>query len=104
LKERSADAVGMIEQFTAGMDFQAFRSNPMAVAAVERKLQVISEAAIRLGDEAELSLAGISAASETIFAKLCSDSTDAVHHLISREWISSPSISPPRAAFTPSAS
>jgi len=43
----------MIEQFTSGMDFEAFRSNPMAVAAVERKLQIISEAAIRLGDEAE---------------------------------------------------
>ena len=47
------EAVGMIEQFTAGMDFEAFRSNPMAVAAVERKLQIVSEAAIRLGDEAE---------------------------------------------------
>jgi uncharacterized protein with HEPN domain len=43
----------MIDQFTFGMDFEAFRSNPMAVAAVERKLQVISEAAIRLGSEAE---------------------------------------------------
>jgi len=43
----------MIEQFTSGMDFEAFRSNPMAVAAVERKLQVISEAATRLGMEAE---------------------------------------------------
>jgi len=47
------DAIAMIEQFTAGMDFEAFRSNPMAIAAVERKLQVISEAAIRLGNEAE---------------------------------------------------
>jgi hypothetical protein len=43
----------MIEQFTSGMDFDGFRTNPMAVAAVERKLQIISEAAIRLGDEAE---------------------------------------------------
>jgi uncharacterized protein with HEPN domain len=43
----------MIGQFTSGMDFEAFRSNPMAVAAVERKLQIISEAAVRLGDEAE---------------------------------------------------
>jgi uncharacterized protein with HEPN domain len=46
-------AIAMIEQFTSGMDFEAFRSNPMAVAAVERKLQIISEAAIRLGSEAE---------------------------------------------------
>ena len=43
----------MVEEFTSGMDSEAFRSNPMAVAAVERKLQIISEAAIRLGDEAE---------------------------------------------------
>ena len=43
----------MIEQFTAGMDFEAFRANPMAVAATERKLQIISEAAAQLGDEAQ---------------------------------------------------
>lgn len=43
----------MIDQFTSGMDFEAFRSDPMAVAAVERKLQIISEAAIRLADNAE---------------------------------------------------
>jgi uncharacterized protein with HEPN domain len=47
------DAIIMIEEFTSGADFEDFRSNPMAVAAVERKLQVISEAAIRLGGEAE---------------------------------------------------
>jgi uncharacterized protein with HEPN domain len=48
-----AAAIGMIEKFTAGMDFEAFRSNSMAIAAVERKLLIISEAAIRLGAEAE---------------------------------------------------
>jgi uncharacterized protein with HEPN domain len=53
-----ADAIGMIETFTAGMDFEAFQSNPMAVAAVERKLQVISEAAMRLGTDAELLFLG----------------------------------------------
>ena len=47
------DAIAMIEQFTSGMDFETFSANPMAVAAVERKLQIISEAAIRLGSEAE---------------------------------------------------
>jgi len=47
------EAIDLIEQFTAGMDFEGFRSNPMAVAAVERKIQIISEAAVRLGDEAE---------------------------------------------------
>ena len=49
-----ANAITMIEEFTAGIDFEAFRSNPMAVAAVERKLQIISEAAIRLREEAEI--------------------------------------------------
>ena len=35
----------MIEEFTAGMDFEAFRANPMAVAAVEkRNLLTIGEA------------------------------------------------------------
>ena len=35
------------------MDFDTFREDPKTVAAVERKLLVISEAAIRLGKEAE---------------------------------------------------
>ena len=52
------DAIGMIEQFTAGMDFNAFREDPKTVAAVERKLQIISEAAVRLGSDAELRVPG----------------------------------------------
>jgi uncharacterized protein with HEPN domain len=40
------------------MDFEMFRSNPMAIAAIERKLQIISEAATRLGDEAERRIPG----------------------------------------------
>jgi uncharacterized protein with HEPN domain len=48
-----ADAIGLIEQFTAGMDFESFREDPKTIAAVERKLQVISEAAIRMGSDAE---------------------------------------------------
>jgi uncharacterized protein with HEPN domain len=35
------------------MDLEAFRSDPKTVAAVERKILLISEAAVRLGDEAE---------------------------------------------------
>lgn len=45
------DAVANIEEFMAGMDFESFRSDPKTVAAVERKLLVVSEAAIRLGDQ-----------------------------------------------------
>ena len=42
----SADAIAMIETFTAGMDLEAFREDPKTIAAVERKLLVISEAAV----------------------------------------------------------
>ena len=50
-----AEAIESIEQFTKGMDFEAFRSDLKTIAAVERKLLVISEAAIRLkGDAARL--------------------------------------------------
>jgi uncharacterized protein with HEPN domain len=38
-------AIGPIEQFTAGMEFEAFREDPKTVAAVERKFQITSEAA-----------------------------------------------------------
>lgn len=43
----------MIKHFTRGMDFKSFREDLKTVAAVvERKLLIISEAAIRLGDGA----------------------------------------------------
>jgi uncharacterized protein with HEPN domain len=54
-----ADAVGMIETFTHGMTFEEFREDPKTVAAVERKLQIISEAAIRLGADAETRCPGL---------------------------------------------
>jgi uncharacterized protein with HEPN domain len=43
----------MIVQFVNGMDLDAFREDTKTVAAVERKLLLISEAAVRLGEEAE---------------------------------------------------
>jgi uncharacterized protein with HEPN domain len=46
-------AIAAIESFTEGMDFEAFRTDAKTVSAVERKLQVISEAEVRLGDDAE---------------------------------------------------
>ena len=49
----------MIELFTSEMAFEAFREDPKTVAAVERKLQIISEAAIRLGDGAERRCPGV---------------------------------------------
>lgn len=53
------EAIAAIKQFTRDMDGEAFRSDPKTVAAVERKLQVISEAAIRLGDQAEILCPGL---------------------------------------------
>jgi uncharacterized protein with HEPN domain len=47
------DAVAAIEEFTKNMDFDTFREDPKTIAAVERKLQAISEAAVRLGEQAE---------------------------------------------------
>ena len=45
-------SIAAIESFTEGMDFETFRSDAKTIAAVERKL-VISEAAVRLGSDAE---------------------------------------------------
>lgn len=53
------DAINQIQGFTAGLEFDAFRADAKTVAAVERKLLVISEAAIRLGDEAETFCPGL---------------------------------------------
>jgi uncharacterized protein with HEPN domain len=53
-----AEAIEMIERFTAGMDFVQFSEDPRTVAAVERMLLIISEAAIRLGAAAELRCPG----------------------------------------------
>ena len=46
------DAIQMIGVFTRNMSFEEFRNDPKTIAAVERKLLVISEAAMRLGDKA----------------------------------------------------
>ena len=53
------DAILAIEQFTQGMDLDSFRQDPKTIAAVERKLQVISEAAVRLGEQAEALCPGL---------------------------------------------
>ena len=52
------DAICLIEEFTSGIDFDGFREDLRTIAAVERKLLVISEAAIRLGQQAELRCPG----------------------------------------------
>jgi uncharacterized protein with HEPN domain len=46
-------SIDLIESFTSGMNLESFRNDAKTIAAVERKLLSISEAAVRLGDEAE---------------------------------------------------
>jgi len=53
LLQHITNAIELIEQFTAGMNFDQFREDPKTIAAVERELLIISEAAIRLGTAAE---------------------------------------------------
>ena len=54
-----AEAISAIKRFTLDMDAAKFRADEKAIAAVERELQVISEAAIRLGDQAEVLCPGL---------------------------------------------
>ena len=54
-----ADAIGKIEAFTCGTDFEAFREDPKTIAVVERKLQIIREAAHSLGAGAESRCPGL---------------------------------------------
>ncbi len=41
----------MIERFTLGMNFDAYREDLKTMAAVERKVLIISVASLRLGEE-----------------------------------------------------
>ncbi len=53
------ESIDKIERFTAGMDLIAFSEDEKTISAVERALQKISEAAIRLGNEAEALCPGL---------------------------------------------
>jgi uncharacterized protein with HEPN domain len=46
-------SIDHIDTFLAGTDFEGYREDRKTRSAVERELQIITEAAIRLGDEAE---------------------------------------------------
>lgn len=48
------EAINHIESFLVGMDFEAYKEDARTRFAVERQMQVITEAAVRLGDEAEI--------------------------------------------------
>ncbi len=47
------ESINNIELFVGDMNFDAYRDDRKTRSAVERELQIITEAAIRLGDEAE---------------------------------------------------
>jgi len=53
------ESIQSIERFVSGMDLRDYRGDERTQAAVERKLLVISEAAIRLTDEADSLCPGI---------------------------------------------
>jgi uncharacterized protein with HEPN domain len=53
------ESILLIEQFVRGMDLEAYKWDPKTQAAVERKILIISEAAIRLKDEAEVLCPGV---------------------------------------------
>ena len=47
------DAIALTEEFIGTMNFEAFKADPKTKAAVERELQIITEAAYRLTPEDE---------------------------------------------------
>ena len=52
-------SIRLVEQFVDGMDLDGYRRDEKTQAAVERKLLVISEAAVRLKDDAEILCPGL---------------------------------------------
>jgi len=47
------EAIELINQFLGAMDLARYQADQKTKSAVERQLQIITEAAYRLGDEAE---------------------------------------------------
>jgi len=52
-------SIRSIEQFVSGMDLEAYRQDEKTQAAVERKMLILSEAAVRLKEAAELLCPGV---------------------------------------------
>ena len=53
------EAITHIETFLTGIDLNAYKSDLRTKSAVERQMQIITEAAVRLGDEAERIAPGV---------------------------------------------
>jgi uncharacterized protein with HEPN domain len=47
-------SIALIDLFLEGLEFEAYENDLKTKSAVERQLQIITEAAYRLGDEAEI--------------------------------------------------
>jgi uncharacterized protein with HEPN domain len=47
------EAINHIETFVAEMDLESYKADSKTKSAVERQMQIITEAAVRLGDDAE---------------------------------------------------
>jgi uncharacterized protein with HEPN domain len=47
------EGINHIESFLTGMDLDAYRADARTKSAVERQMQVITEAAVRLGEAAD---------------------------------------------------
>jgi uncharacterized protein with HEPN domain len=52
------DAIDHIEMFLVGLTFEAYKADLKTKSAVERQMQIVTEAAIRLGGQAETIAAG----------------------------------------------
>jgi uncharacterized protein with HEPN domain len=53
------DAISLIDAFLAGFDFEAYKSDLKTKSAVERQMQIITEAAYRLDVDGEKMAPGI---------------------------------------------
>ena len=53
------ESIRLIEDFVGGMNFETFRRDLKTQAAVERKILIVSEAAVRLKGDAEALCPGV---------------------------------------------
>lgn len=53
------ESINLIEAFLKDMDFEIYQTDLKTKSAVERQMQIITEAAIRIGDNGEALCAGL---------------------------------------------
>ena len=52
------EAIDYVESFLHGIDFETYKADVKTKSAVERQMQIITEAAVRLGEEGETLVPG----------------------------------------------